>query len=87
LGSLLFYTCGYFSMTDSSSFLEILWDALLSRDPSQIRAAYSDLDSSSQKVVLTHLQRMVQEDGWHPEQVKSALVALNALEQQTGNAL
>jgi hypothetical protein len=74
-------------MTDSSSFLEILWDALLSRDPRHIHAAYSGLDPASQMVVLTHLRRMAQEDGWHPEQVKSALVALNTLEQQTGNAL
>ena len=45
-------------MTDFPSFLEILWDALLSRDPSQIRAVFSDLDPDSRKIVLTHLRRM-----------------------------
>jgi hypothetical protein len=70
-------------MTNSPSFLEILWDALLSRDPSQIRAAFADLDPDSQKVVLAHLRRMAEEDGWHPEQVKSARTALAALKQRT----
>jgi hypothetical protein len=63
-------------MTDSSSFLEILWDALLSRDPDQIRAAFVSLDPDSQKVVIGHLHRMAEEEGWHPEQVISAKEAL-----------
>ena len=70
-------------MTDSPSYLEILWDALLSRDPNQVRAAFSVLDPDSQKTVLAHLRRMAEEDGWHPEQVKSARTALAALEQRT----
>jgi len=61
-------------------FLEQLWDQVLSREPDSIRAAYAALDQPSQNEVRRHLERMVQEDGWHPEQRKSALAALNALE-------
>ncbi len=59
--------------------LESFWDKLLSRDPVQIRAAFTSLDKESQKVVRAHLERMVGEDGWHAEQVKSAQAAIDAI--------
>ena len=65
---------------DQNSFLENVWDQLLSRDKNQVLTAFSSLDEISQKNVLDHLSRMVKEEGWHPEQVKSAQSALNALE-------
>jgi len=63
--------------------LEGLWNDLLSRQPEQIRSAYDSLDKSNQKVVLNHLQRMVSEAGWQPEQVASAKAAIHALETQS----
>lgn len=59
--------------------LEILWDGLLSRNTERIRAVYAGLDPDSQVEVLQHLERMTTEDGWHPEQRKSAKAALSAL--------
>lgn len=63
----------------NDAFLEHLWDRLLSRQPEQVREAFSELSAPDQQTVLTHLQRMAGEPGWHPEQRASALVALNAL--------
>jgi hypothetical protein len=64
-------------MTDP---LETLWDDLLSRDQELVRAAFGTLSAEEQKSVLAHLQRMVNEPGWQPEQRLSALAALDALE-------
>ena len=63
--------------------LQILWDALLSREPERIRAAFAGLDGSAQTDVLAHLRRMALEPDWHPEQRASALAALDALGQNT----
>lgn len=59
--------------------LEILWDQLLSREPEIIRGAFAGLSERERKDVLLHLERMVSEEGWHPEQTRSAQVALDAL--------
>jgi hypothetical protein len=59
--------------------LEILWDQLLSREPQQIRAAFSQLNAADRQGVFNHLQRMASEDGWQPEQRRSAEAALEAL--------
>ena len=64
--------------------LETIWNSLLSRDPDEIRKVFSELDPASRKVVLNHLNAMVSEEGWHPEQVSSARIALKALEPGTG---
>ena len=66
-------------MTNPPNPLEIVWDALLSRQPAQVQAAYAALDPASQQVVLAHLRRMTTEPGWHPEQIQSAQAALAAL--------
>ena len=63
--------------------LEGLWEDLLSRQPELIRAAFDSLDKPSQKAVFTHLQRMVSEVGWQPEQQVSAKAAIQALETQS----
>ena len=68
-------------MNDSST-LEKTWDALLSREPDRIREAYQSLAPASQQGVLDHLRKMVSRTGWHPEQVKSANLALKALEKE-----
>jgi hypothetical protein len=64
--------------------LEILWDALLSRQPDQVRAGFNTLDDDSRSEVLAHLQEMAGGDGWHPEQAASALAALDALRDEGG---
>ncbi len=64
-------------MTDA--YLEKLWNELLSRRPELIRSAFSRLKSADQHAVLTHLQRISEEPGWHEEQRISARAALNAL--------
>lgn len=59
---------------------EQIWDAILSREESKIRAVYAHLDADSKNSIAAHLKRMTCEDGWHPEQVISARFALEVLE-------
>jgi NADH:ubiquinone oxidoreductase subunit E len=66
-------------MNKTSEKLELLWEDLLSRQPETIQEAFASLDPSDQKAVLTHLQRMVSESGWQPEQRLSARAALDVL--------
>ena len=60
---------------------EVLWEQILSRQPDRVRAAFQTLTQDEQRAVLSHLQRMSNEPGWHPEQRASAQVALQALNQ------
>jgi hypothetical protein len=69
-------------MSNPSRPIEIIWDKLLSRDPVQIRKAFSELDPDIQKGVLDHLNKMIVEEGWHPEQRASAQAALQTLADQ-----
>ena len=62
------------------SNIENLWDHLLSRQPELIRAAFQSLAPQEQQDVLAHLQRMVSETGWHPEQIASAQAALDSIQ-------
>lgn len=68
-------------LSDPSEPLALLWDAILSRQIKRIQTAYQLLDPASQNALSAHLQRMASEEGWHPEQQKSALVALEAIQQ------
>jgi hypothetical protein len=65
-------------MSDTSN-LEKTWNQLLSRDLHTIKNTFTGLDKESQKTVLVHLREMATGTGWHPEQVKSALIALEAI--------
>ena len=62
--------------------LEDLWDALLSRQPEQVRIAFRSLEPDLQRSVLAHLQRMTSKPGWHTEQRLSAQAALEALQDE-----
>jgi hypothetical protein len=64
---------------DPAEPLALLWDAVLSRQPRSIQAAYLSLAPAAQTALSAHLQRMVSEEGWHPEQQKSAQAALDAI--------
>ncbi|HNR01914.1 MAG TPA: hypothetical protein PKK59_05205 [Anaerolineaceae bacterium] len=66
-------------MNDQDSYLEQIWDGILSREEARIRSAFHMLDQSSREVVFQHLQKMSREDGWHPEQVNSARIALDVI--------
>ncbi|OGN94062.1 MAG: hypothetical protein A2Y88_12705 [Chloroflexi bacterium RBG_13_48_10] len=68
-------------MKETYDHLESLWDNLLSREPVRIREAFTSLDKPSQNTVYAHLQRMVTEAGWQPEQNLSAKVAIQALDK------
>lgn len=59
--------------------LEQFWDAILSRQPDLIRAAFSRLNPDERLQLVNHLQRMAKEPGWQPEQRKSAFVALKTI--------
>jgi hypothetical protein len=67
--------------------LEDFWENLLSREPKQIRLAYRSLDATSKKEVLIHLQKMVSENGWLPQQVASARAALETVEKIQNEAI
>ncbi len=67
--------------SDPAEPLAILWDALLSRDPKRVQNVYASLDEATRSAITAHLQRMAHEDGWHPEQRRSALAALAAIHQ------
>lgn len=64
-----------------AQFLEDTWDKLLSRDPSLVRLTYASLDEASQIIVIDHLHKMSSKPGWHPEQVLSAIAALQAINE------
>ncbi len=68
-------------MSAASDPIEDIWGRLLSRQPEEIRKAFAGLNPEEQRYVMAHLQRMVSEAGWHPEQVASAQAALEALEE------
>lgn len=68
-------------MDKDTHALELLWDRLLSRNSKLIRSAYDKLDPSDQAAVLAHLERMVTEPGWQPEQRDSAASALKAIKK------
>jgi hypothetical protein len=60
-----------------------LWDAILSRESNRILIAWQRLNAEEQVSLLAHLERMITEDGWHPEQITSAQTALNIIRKAT----
>ena len=61
--------------------VEQLWDNLLSREVGKIKSSFQHLNQSEQNAIIEHLNRMTSEDGWHPEQKKSAQIALKEIEE------
>ena len=59
---------------------ETLWEKILSRDENQIMHAASGLSAQEVQRVLQHLRAMTSEEGWHPEQQRSAQIALDTLQ-------
>lgn len=69
-------------MNENQDLYEDIWGMLLSRQPVMIEKAFASLESEQQNVVLDHLQRMVTEPGWQPEQRVSAQAALDTISNQ-----
>lgn len=67
------------AMNAEQSGFEYLWETLLSREPDRILLAYESLQPDQKLAVLEHLQKMVSESGWQPEQRNSAQAALDAI--------
>ena len=67
-----------------TTFLENLWNNILSRDDNRICEQFDSLSEIDQKTVWEHLNKMADEDGWHPEQVNSAMIAIAALIEKFG---
>ena len=61
--------------------LALFWENLLSRQSELIEAAWRGLDVSYRKDVRDHLCRIVMEEGWQPEQIKSATAALDVIDR------
>ena len=59
--------------------IELLWDALLSREPKRIQFAYDDLSLAEKEAVVEHLKSMASESGWHGEQKRSAQFAVDVI--------
>jgi hypothetical protein len=74
-------------MTENLDPIQLFWDNLLSRNPARIKSAFSTLDEDSKQAVIEHLKKMISETGWHPEQVKSAQIAINILQHNKHNEL
>ena len=58
---------------------DAIWENILSEDQQKVRSSFNALNKNEKNYVLSHLQKMSAEDGWHPGQVASATFALNAL--------
>ncbi len=67
------------AMNAEQSGFEYLWETLLSREPDRILLAYESLQPDQKIAILEHLQKMVSESGWQPEQRNSAQSALDAI--------
>jgi len=58
---------------------EYLWENLLSRQPVLINEAFTSLDKDQRQAILDHLQKMINQPGWQPEQRISAQAAFDTL--------
>jgi len=68
-----------FPMNENQEAFEELWENLLSRYPKRIWEAFAALDVDQQQAVQEHLEGMIHEPGWQPEQRISAQAALDAI--------
>ena len=62
-----------------SNPIERLWDEILSREPARIQAAFKSLPTKEKLAVRAHLIKMTTDSGWHPPQIESAQIALEAI--------
>ena len=55
------------------------WTELLSREETRIRNTFQQLSQAEKITARAHLIKMTTESGWHPEQTRSAQIALDAI--------
>jgi hypothetical protein len=60
------------------------WQDILSSQPERILCAFQELSADQQQAVITHLQKMMTEKGWHAAQVNSATIAMNTIQDLSG---
>lgn len=56
-----------------------IWTELLSRKETRIKKAFTGLNQNEKITARAHLIKMTTESGWHPEQTRSAEIALDAI--------
>lgn len=64
---------------DDFDDIEVLWEALLSREAARVHGAWASLVREERLAVYAHLKRMASEPGWPEPQRQSAQAALDAL--------
>ena len=64
---------------------ESIWDGILSRSEDLILGTYNKLTTDAKQYVIEHLNIMVSDEGWHPEQIRSARIALKIIETKGNN--
>jgi hypothetical protein len=58
---------------------EALWERLLSNNNLLIRHAWESIGEEERAAVKQHLLTMARETGWHPDQRRAALAALQCI--------
>ena len=71
-------------MVDNNS-LETIWDGLLSKEADKVRFVYLQLDKEYRLHTISHLKRMVEDEGWHPLQKEAAQAALDYIQELKDN--
>jgi hypothetical protein len=61
--------------------VEKFWNAVLSRQPERIRRAVKPLNAPARAALIIHLESMVSEEGWLPQQRESAQTALDVIRE------
>jgi hypothetical protein len=61
---------------------EDLWSVILSQDEEKVKGTVKILDQETVEYIISHLKKMVTEEGWHPAQQASAAFALQVIKTQ-----
>ena len=62
-----------------TNLFDSIWTEILSREAARIKTAFNSLSEEEKVKVSDHLNKMINEEGWHREQVISALAALEVI--------
>jgi len=62
-----------------SNPIEKMWNEILSREAERIQITFKNLSTREKVAVRAHLIKMTTESGWHPPQIESAQIALDAI--------
>lgn len=62
-----------------TNLFDSIWTEILSRETARIKTAFNSLSEEEKVKVSEHLNKIINEEGWHREQVISALTALEVI--------